>query len=127
MQQPNQEKEQATRVIQQICKEWADCGPLFIALGHELRQQILLALLDAQCEGMCVSKITQQTHLSRPAISHHLKILKEAGIVQSRAQGTQNYYYLSRDTSLRRLIQMSQKVEELLSQLGSLPAQGTEI
>ena len=35
------------------------------------------------------------TSLSRPAISHHLKILKEAGIVDIRQEGTANYYYLT--------------------------------
>ena len=32
---------------------------------------------------------------TRPSVSHHLQILKEAGIVAMRKEGTKNYYYLS--------------------------------
>lgn len=39
-------------------------------------------------------KSQKKTHLSRPAVSHHLKILKEAEIVNLRREGTKNYYYL---------------------------------
>lgn len=34
-----------------------------------------------QCEGVCVGAITEKTNLSRPAVSHHIRILKEAGNV----------------------------------------------
>lgn len=35
--------------------------------------------------------------MTRPSVSHHLKILKEANIVAMRRVGTKNYYYLSTD------------------------------
>ncbi|CAI3251434.1 zinc-binding dehydrogenase [Enterococcus cecorum] len=41
--------------------------------------------------------ITEKTHLSRPAVSHHIKILKDAGVVEMRKEGTKNYYYLETD------------------------------
>ena len=37
--------------------------------------------------------ITKKTNLSRPAVSHHLQIMKDAGIVKVRKEGTKNYYY----------------------------------
>ncbi len=46
-----------------------------------------------ECNGVRVGTITQKTHLSRPAVSHHLKILTEAGLIKMRREGTKNYYY----------------------------------
>ena len=54
------------------------CMPLFIALGDEVRLNIIEALCIASqnghTEGLNVNEITRQTNLSRPAISHHLKM-----------------------------------------------------
>ena len=37
--------------------------------------------METECQtGLRVGEITKQTHLSRPAVSHHLRILREAGI-----------------------------------------------
>ena len=47
--------------------------------------------------GTRVGAITEKTHLSRPAVSHHIKILKDAGVVEMRKEGTKNYYYLETD------------------------------
>lgn len=66
----------------------------FIALGDETRQHIVLMLAEAGFDGMNVSDITTRTHLSRPAISHHLKILRDAGIISSYKRGTQVFYYI---------------------------------
>ncbi len=40
-----------------------------------------------------MGEITEKTHLSRSAVSHHQKILKDAGIIQVRHEGTKNYYF----------------------------------
>ena len=62
------------------------CMPLFIALGDEVRLNIIEALCIASqnghTEGLNVNEITRQTNLSRPAISHHLKIMKSCGLVE---------------------------------------------
>ncbi|MCI7813283.1 MAG: ArsR family transcriptional regulator [Robinsoniella sp.] len=55
-----------------------------------------------ECSGVRVGKITQKTHLSRPAVSHHIQILKDAGIVKMRREGTKNYYYLDADMNFSR-------------------------
>ncbi len=47
--------------------------------------------------GSRVPDITERTNLSRPAVSHHLQILKDAGIVKMRKEGTMTYYYLDPD------------------------------
>ena len=45
---------------------------------------------------MNVGEITSQFRLSRPAISHHLKVLKDAGIVKSQKTGQEVHYRLDR-------------------------------
>ena len=68
--------------VEELREAFHQCMPLFIALGDEVRLTILGALTGNKSfgkGGMNVNQITEKTHLSRPAISHHLKILKEAG------------------------------------------------
>jgi DNA-binding transcriptional ArsR family regulator len=72
---------------------------VFLALGDETRQQILIALLENEKIGMRVPEITVRTHLSRPAVSHHLQILKDAGLIGMHRAGTRNYYYVDADES----------------------------
>lgn len=67
---------------------------LLNALGDETRQHIILEMMKiGNCNGVRVGEITEQTNLSRPAVSHHLRIMKDAGIVKMRREGTKNYYY----------------------------------
>ncbi|OPZ36416.1 MAG: Transcriptional repressor SdpR [Tenericutes bacterium ADurb.BinA155] len=77
---------------------------VLIALGDETRIHMVTAMLNAaankeHCEGMRVGEIATIASLSRPAISHHIKILKEAGIIQCHREGTKNYYFLDPDTT----------------------------
>jgi DNA-binding transcriptional ArsR family regulator len=101
--------------------------PLFIALGDEMRLSIIEVLTEEALDsrntpgptqferyGLNVNEITRRTSLSRPAISHHLKILKDAGIVGVRQEGTANYYYLTLRESNRRLMELGYRLEEFL-------------
>ena len=66
-----------------------------VAIGDETRLLILIVLLQSDLSGIRVGEIAEKTHLTRPSVSHHLKVLKDAGIVAMRREGTKNYYYLS--------------------------------
>ena len=59
-----------------------------------VRMEIILLL--APVEAMSVGEIASQFRVSRPAISHHLKVLKDSGIVQSERVGQEIYYHLNR-------------------------------
>lgn len=83
--------------IKQIITGFRECRNAFTAIGDETRQLILLALLESDLSGIRVGEIAGKTHLTRPSVSHHLRILKEAGIVAMRREGTKNYYFLSVD------------------------------
>lgn len=74
------------------------------AIGDETRQAIIITLMQsAGTPGMRVGEITERTNLSRPAVSHHLKILKEAQIINVRKQGTMNFYYCDSISKLKQL------------------------
>ena len=83
--------------IQKIVQGFQECRNAFTAIGDETRQLILLVLLESDLSGIRVGEIAEKTHLTRPSVSHHLQILKEAGIVTMRREGTKNYYYISLD------------------------------
>lgn len=65
--------------------------PLFNALGDETRQSILLLL--AREVRLSVGDLTRLTKLSRPAVSHHIKILREAELIVEERDGTKRYYH----------------------------------
>lgn len=83
--------------LQKILEGFFRCKDAFTAIGDETRQLILLVLLESDLSGIRVGEIAEKTHLTRPSVSHHLKILKESGIVAMRQEGTKNFYYLSVD------------------------------
>jgi ArsR family transcriptional regulator len=64
----------------------------FKALADPTRVAIINSLSAA--EEVCVCNLTETFDLSQPTISHHLKILREAGLVESTRRGTWAYYRL---------------------------------
>lgn len=62
---------------------------VFIALGDEHRQRILLTF--GKSERLTVGQISEVSTLSRPAVSHHLKILRAAGILDAEKIGKEVY------------------------------------
>ncbi|MGE7840057.1 ArsR/SmtB family transcription factor [Lysinibacillus sp. NPDC093712] len=94
-----------------------NCQKVLLAIGDETRQSILLVLMGTDCQtGLRVGEITEQTHLSRPAVSHHLKILRDAGIILMRKEGTKNFYYIDIRTKLSLLKTLILDIETLLKQ-----------
>lgn len=86
------------------------CIPIFQTLSDPHRQDIILLL--AEHDTLTVNEITEQSKLSRPAISHHLKLLKECGIIQVEQQGTQRFYSLSLESSVSLLKDLIDTVEQ---------------
>jgi ArsR family transcriptional regulator len=67
---------------------------VFKALGDPVRLR-LVSLIGAHAGGeVCVCDLTDAFELSQPTISHHLKVLREAGIITSERRGTWVYYRL---------------------------------
>jgi len=79
--------------IQKTLEKFKQMAPVFSVLSDENRQLIITEL--GRCDKLNVTEISDLVPLSRPAISHHLKNLRLAGIVDSKKQGTENYYFLT--------------------------------
>ena len=94
----NKAQREARKSIAEIATEFEACRLTLAAIGDETRQQIILALLGRD-EGVRVGEITERTNLSRPAVSHHVKVLKDAGMIGVRRVGTMNFYFLDYDSS----------------------------
>src|SRR6266487_2391944 len=93
---------QALPVLQPICcgpeteplseSERDDLAARFKALADPTRVAIVNSLSAA--DEVCVCNLTETFDLSQPTISHHLKILREAGLVEASRRGTWAYYRL---------------------------------
>lgn len=100
-----------------IAMEFKNNRKVLTAIGDETRQAILMTLIQgSQHPGMRVGEIRLKTHLSRPAVSHHLKILKDVRIVSVRKEGTINYYRLDSESKLKSLKNLVSEIEKALSQ-----------
>lgn len=100
-----------------IADEFNECRPILSVLGDGTRQSIILSLLEnMDLGGMRVGELSSIIHISRTALSHHLKILKESGIIDMREEGTKNFYYLnyrsSRMTALMRFFRKIEVIQE---------------
>ena len=89
--------EECIERLEKIKNGFKECRGAFTAIGDPTRQVIILVLLESDLSGIRVNEIAKKAHLTRPSVSHHLKILKDAGIINVRREGTKNYYYLSTD------------------------------
>lgn len=113
--------------VKRLKEHFHQCMPLFIALGDEIRLTIIESLTNAAYQscggdlseenlsrhGLNVREITEQTSLSRPAVSHHLKILKDAGLISIRRDGTRNYYYLTISRTTKQLMELGQEIQDI--------------
>ena len=88
----------STKPTSTIPAEWRDVSDLFVALGDAQRQRILLTFQPGQ--KLNVSEIVAASTLSRTAVSHHLKILRQAGALQSEKVGKEVYFWIHKKNIL---------------------------
>jgi len=93
--------------IQRCCPETSvydrdltEEAALFKALAEPARVAILATLARSEHE-VCVCDFTSGLELNQSTISHHLKLLKDAGLVTSVRRGTWGYYSLASDARVR--------------------------
>ncbi len=82
-------------------RDAADLAPMFRALGDPVRLR-LMSLIASAGEEACVCELSDEFELTQPTISHHLRVLREAGLVDSERRGTW-VYYRAQLPALRRL------------------------
>ena len=94
--------------IVKMADDFRECRKIMTASGDENRQHILLMMAEnGSCGGLRVNEITKMSHLSHPAVSLHLQVLKKTGILAIRKEGTKNYYYsYAKCESFDKLIEM---------------------
>lgn len=99
--------------------EFEECKDILLALGDTNLQHMILGMIKiGKCSEVRVHEIVEKTHLSRASVSHHLRVLKEAGIVKIRKEPTKNYYYFDPDMkSVNMLIKVLQDVIDITSSL----------
>jgi DNA-binding transcriptional ArsR family regulator len=65
------------------------------AMADATRQEIMLLLC---CEWLCVSDVVDKLgNVTQPTVSHHLGILRDAGLVRTRREGKQIFYSLNQE------------------------------
>lgn len=72
-----------------------EAAPVFAALGHEMRLRIVARL----CSGgaMSISRLTEGTDMTRQAVTKHLQVLAEAGLVQDVKRGRERLWQFEAD------------------------------
>ena len=73
--------------------DWAgDLARMFKALGDPVRLRLLSIVASHPGGEACVCDLTADFDLTQPTISHHLKVLREAGLLSCERRGTWVYY-----------------------------------
>lgn len=83
------------KTIVTIPGEWKGTSDLFVALGDEQRQRILLTFEPG--ERLNVAQIVSASTLSRTAVSHHLKVLRLCGALESEKIGKEVYCWINKE------------------------------
>ena len=81
--------------LRSIPREWRTISRAFTALGDEHRPRILLTF--ERGERLNVGQIVEVSTLSRSAVSHHLRLLRESGVLQSEKVGKEVYFWVDKD------------------------------
>ncbi len=70
------------------------CSQMFFAMGDATRLKILELL---EKEELCVSDICKRFKITQPSVSHHLDVLKRAGLVRNEKRGREVFYSFDRE------------------------------
>ncbi len=93
-----------------IPRQWRDIAKVFVAMGDTHRQRILLTF--DRGERLNVGQIADVSTLSRSAVSHHLKIMREAGVLGSEKIGKEVWFWVQRDALLVALTNVGDYLRE---------------
>lgn len=72
----------------------AQLAKVFKALGDPVRLRLLSMIASREGGEVCVCEMTPAFDLSQPTISHHLKLLRQAGLIDCERRGTWVYYWV---------------------------------
>lgn len=89
------------------------CAPLFNLLQDQRRLEIVEILFEQP--HLSVSGLADQVGLSRPAVSHHLKLMLDKQLLSVEQEGKERYYSLNLTPALSLLKSLVQSIEEDIS------------
>ena len=96
---------QLSKVQNEALDNFVENFDIINALADRNRQKIIVLLFGNLESVMTVTAITNNMSITQPAVSHHLKILRDAGIVSFHKKGLQSVYYLTLKEPLKGLEQ----------------------
>lgn len=91
------------------------CAPIFSMLQDKRRQEITQLLFDNR--ELSVTALTDKLSLSRPAVSHHLKLLLDSDLVTVRQDGKERYYRVNLKPALMLLKKLTDSIETDIEQM----------
>ncbi len=80
--------------IVEIPQEWENISDLFVAIGDEQRQRILLSF--NKNERLNILQIVTASKLSRTAVTHHLKLLRQCNALESEKVGKAVFFWVNK-------------------------------
>lgn len=101
---------------------------VFAALGDPTRRRILEVVADGeQSVGAIVRGVQPHAPISQPAVSQHLRVLREAGLVTVRAQGTRRLHALDEDGLVAAVTWLTRLADPLAPFAQPMDALATEV
>jgi ArsR family transcriptional regulator, arsenate/arsenite/antimonite-responsive transcriptional repressor len=88
--------------------------PLFNALGDPVRQQLIMLMIED--ERKSVAELAAKTNVARSTVSHHLKVLKDAHLIDKEKVGTRIFYFPKVGDyfqPMKELVEIVAKIEKL--------------
>ncbi|MFF8879742.1 ArsR/SmtB family transcription factor [Streptomyces flaveolus] len=96
-----------------------ELAKVFKALGDPVRLRLLSMIASRSGGEVCVCDLTPAFDLSQPTISHHLKLLRQAGLIDCERRGTWVYYWLVPEMTDRLASILTRPVGEPLPDRGA--------
>ncbi len=84
-----------TEELEAFRKEFHALAPILEVLASKTRQEILIQLSYVYPEGLRIKDLKVQKCITRPTLSHHIKLLLDAHLIGCKKAATKNYYHLS--------------------------------
>ena len=109
--------------IKNTLKTFNSCVPFFIAMSDEYRQKLIMDIAEAGKAGINVSNLSAKSNLSRPALSHHLKVLKDANLIKPLKVGTQIFYQLNLKDNFKTINELIKSMEAILENIDEQKAE----